>query len=299
MTTQESPFDELDALQLWMQTVITHPAGVKAGVASKNANQIFDMREAEIERVIQPSETLSAIQRLEIYSNAYFARLSSCLLDEFPAFAYAVGDTAFQAFASEYLQTFPSNSYTLSALGRSFPSFLRATRPADLSFESLGPTWADFLIELATVERVYSEVFDGPGIEHERVADPQDFASLSVVQWLGARLTPAPCLRLVQLSYPVHEYITDVRRGRNPQTPAPSKTYLVITRRNYLVRRSAVGESEFGLLTALANGLTVGDGVAYVAQQNQSDIDALEFELSQWFRNWAEAGYFRQIVLAS
>jgi hypothetical protein len=298
MNVHESPFDELDALQLWMQTVITHPAGVKAALASKNANQIFDIREAEIERVIQASETLGAIQRLEIYANAYFARLSSCLRDEFPAFANAVGDKAFQGFASEYLRSFPSNSYTLSALGRSFPSFLRATRPADLSFESLGPTWADFLIDLATVERAYSEVFDGPGIEHERVADPQDLASLTVEQWLGARLTPAPCLRLLQLSYPVHEYISDVRRGRNPPAPTPSKTYLVITRRNYLVRRSAVGDSEFMLLTALANGSTVGDGVAFVAQQNQSTIDALEFELTQWFRNWAEAGYFRQIMLA-
>ncbi len=71
--------DELSQIQRWMQAVITHPGGAAAGLDSVEARAEFDIVPADVERVISPSQQQSSLERLAIYAQAYFARLSECL----------------------------------------------------------------------------------------------------------------------------------------------------------------------------------------------------------------------------
>ena len=137
---------ELDKLQLWMQTVITHPGGVAAGINSSAARQYVDVAANDVERIVSRSRALTSIERLEVYGNAYYARLVECMAAEFPATQHAVGEEAFGGFVLDYLQQFPSTSYTLGDLGAAFPGYLGSSRPPR---ESDGPDWADFLVDLA------------------------------------------------------------------------------------------------------------------------------------------------------
>jgi hypothetical protein len=300
---------ELGTIQRWMQSVIMHPGGIAAGVASAQAQAQIEIAPAEIEQVIERSQKCTSIERLEVYGNAYFARLLECLRGEFPALLHALGKETFDAFAFAYLQQHPSQSYTLGELGGRFPQYLRDTRPprnqgADAprspsTFNSqLSPDWADFLIHLAMLERTYAEVFDGPGVENVPLMSPDELRAVPPEHWPDARLVVVPCLRLLALSFPVHEYATAVRQGKEVDIPAAEPTWLAITRREYVVRRCPLSEPQYELLRALVSGETVGGAISAVAAKEETDLDQFAESLENWFRTWAAAGYFQRVDLA-
>src|SRR5271170_7709909 len=122
---------QLAQIQRWLQAVITHPDGGEAGLASALARNEIDVSPDRVEDVVDPSKRRTSVERLEVYANAYYARLLECLRDEFPALLHAVGDDVFDGLAFGYLQAYPSTSYTLSNLSRNFAQFLEETRPRD------------------------------------------------------------------------------------------------------------------------------------------------------------------------
>src|SRR5260370_24135808 len=119
----------LGQIQRWMQATITHPVGVAEGAASEPARSQIDVGPDGLESVVTRSRALTAIERLEIYSHAYYARLLECLREEFPVLKHALGEEVFDAFAVGYLEKYPSRRYTLFQLGDYFPRFLAETRP--------------------------------------------------------------------------------------------------------------------------------------------------------------------------
>lgn len=290
------PPQELAAIQQWMQAVITHPHGVEAGIQSEPARALVDVSPQTANSVVLPSRRMSSVERLQIYATAYFARLLDCLCEEFPATAHATGDEAFATFAWGYLQAHPSQSYTLGELGRNFPAFLQATRPPRQSGSDADE--ADFFIELARLERIYSEVFDGPGIETARILQPEDLAAIAPQQWPQARLTPVACLRLVEVKFPVHEYISAVRQRRPAPFPSPRQTFLVVTRHNYQVRRRTVARDEFQVLMTLVAGATLGRALEQIAEQSDTDLGVIAANVERWFHDWAAAGYFQNVTVS-
>ncbi len=350
----------LDQLQRWMQSVITHPAGIEAGVASDSSRGVIDLGARRLDEVVLPSQRLSSADRLRVYGNAYFARLLECLRAEFPAMVQALGHEAFDGLAFGYLLEHPSHSDTLTHLAAKLPEYLEQTRPPREPLESgadsnpeATPDFADFLIDLARLERTYGEVFDGAGPENE--AKPRfnvgwdQLASsagppsenVAMTWWAGAakrhwshptvvadttqpwlapkeegpagglpceELTPEPfaqsrivlheCVRLVSLTFPVHEYITAVRHNTEATFPDARPTLLVVTRRDFIVRRFEVSPIQFALLTALQRGNSVGEALlaAHAAQpSDHADLTQLATDLRQWFFDWTAAPLFQRI----
>ncbi len=118
----------LEQIQRWMQSVIMHKGGVAEGVGSPEARQHIDIALDELESVVERSRALSSANRLEIYVNAYYARLLECLDEEFAVTRWAMGEDLFGAVAFGYLQHYPSQSYTLGHLGARFPRYLGESR---------------------------------------------------------------------------------------------------------------------------------------------------------------------------
>jgi len=221
------PRPPLDVVQQWFQAVVTHPAGVAAGAASPAAQRLVRLDRGALEQLVRRSRRLTAEQRLEIYANAYYARLLECLRETFPVLAQALGAEVFDSFAFDYLQRYPSRSYTLYRLAESFPRFLDETRPDQPTAAGArapggaGPGWPDFLIDLATLELAIAEVFDGPGAEGEPLLAPADLlARQAAGDFAATRLAPVPCLRLLRFRYPVNAFYSAMRARRPVESPA-------------------------------------------------------------------------------
>jgi hypothetical protein len=278
--------------QRWMQSVITHPAGVKAGVAAAKSQTDLDNAVGNVEQIIEPSAQQSSIERLAVYTDAYYARLIECLQAEFPIFRQNVGDETFAEFAVGSLQRYPSRTYTLGKLGEKFVDYLNETRPT-----SDGTAWPDFLIDLALLERTISEVFDGRGVEGISTISHEQLLSIDPDRWPQARLTTVPCLRLLSLRFPLNNYYTAMKANQEVSIPSAENSWIAITRRDYIVRRYELAHPQFVLLAALHEGKTIGDAVGAAADAYSGDTDRLAADLRTWFQSWAAAPMFASIAI--
>lgn len=247
-----------------------------------------------IANLITPSRRLSPEQRLAVYHNAYFARLLECLRLEFPAVRHAAGD-AFDSLAVGYLQAHPSRSHTLNDLGGEFSAYLRATRPPKEP-DSDQADFADFLIDLARLERTYSEVFDAPGPECEPLSTSGPLSRMSPDQFADSRLMFYDTVRLLALRFPCHDYASAVRQRREIAPPRAAATQLVVFRRSYTVRRMVQTPLQFAALTALWEGTTV-------QQALQRALTSAEGELppeavTRMFQEWMAAPLIREVIPA-
>jgi hypothetical protein len=295
MTTSFEPAHGLEQLQRWMQAAVTHPAGVVEGIDSAEARRHIDLTADQAGRVLTRSRALTAVDRLGIYSSAYYARLLECLREEYPVLKHALGEEVFDSFAVGYVQHYPSHSYTLCDLGTDFRRYLAETRPEKEEGAGDAPDWADFLIDLAVLERTFSEVFDGPGVEGQPLLNAEQLAAVPAERWPEVRLTPVPCLRLLALRFPAGEYYVAVRRDEKPDFPAPAETFLAVTRRRYVCRHFPLSRAEHTLLGALIAGEPVGRAIGRAAEAAGGDLDRLEGNLGTWFFRWAAEGFFLNV----
>lgn len=201
---------KLSALQNWLQTAVTTPWQVSKG---------------EIDTTVKAGGALTPAERVGIYSRAYQGRLVECMESEFPVLLLALGRDLFVRFASEYLVATPSTSYTLTDLGRGFPAYLASTAPDE--------AWAKFIVELATFERAFSEVFHAVG--HESESRVPSMETDLIVQEPGSQM--------LSCAFPVNRYFTAARihlqdpdRCPEPEIPEPDPTEMVLFRRDYRVR---------------------------------------------------------------
>jgi Putative DNA-binding domain len=294
----------LDVVQRWFQEVITHPGGASRGIASAEAQRIIPLARGDVERLVRRSRRLTATERLSIYAHAYYARLLECLGECFPVLARALGEEVFDSLAFEYLQRYPSHSYTLDRLGKSFARFLAETRPDRRDGEGEGaaeppaPAWPDFLIDLARLEWTIARVFDGPGVEHQPLLAPDDVQALGARGFAAARLAPVVCLRLLAFRYPVNSYYTAARRagpGDELPLPGPGAEYVALCRSDFVVRRYPLERAQYVLLQAIESGASVGEAIAAAAQESELADDELAAALGTWFRTWAAAGFFKSV----
>ncbi len=299
----DEPQYDLEQIQRWMQAVIVHPLGVERGIASDDARQHVDVDAAGIERVVTRSKALSAVQRLEIYGYAYYARLLECLKEEFPAVLHAVGEDAFNSFALGYLQKYPSRSYTLFELGAKFPRYLDETRPAADPDSNAGDKaaadWIQFVVDLATFERTVGEIFDGPGPEDGVLLSAEQLRAVDSGQFLTARLVAVECLRLMALRFPVDDFYKAARRKEDVAPPDAAETFLAVTRMNYTVCHHTLSKPAYELLSGLLAGECLADAIERAAGSSAGADGALMANLQTWFSDWAARGYFRAIELAS
>lgn len=292
----DKPDRSLDVVQQWFQAVVTHPDGLWEGEDTEEARQLIP---GGIEALIEPSKQLTAAERLSIYANAYYARLHECLGDAFPRVRRVLGDEDFRNFACEYLQRYPSRSYTLDKLGESFPRFLAECRPEPEPGEP-EPEWPDFLSDVARLELEIARVFDGPGVEGQTLLQPEILQSLGPERFAAARLVTVPCLRVLSFRFPVDDFFSTVRHVAEDEEltlPAAAPQHVALTRTDFVVRRYPLRPVQHALLTALQSGATVGEAIATAAEGSELADEAFAAEIQQSFLTWTSAGFFQSIRL--
>ncbi len=279
---------KLATLQSWMQAVVTEPGGAQAGVAGEQARRHLEVTPEGVEAVVTPSHSLSGLERLAIYNRAYRARLLECFRVEFPCLRHALGDELFTLFVGEYLEAHPPRGYTLGRLGAELATFLEWTRPDAAAPAEAREGWASFLVDLATLERTYLEVYDGEGSEGEALLSPEDLLGMPPPALRALRLRPVRGLRVLGLRSAVDEYFFAVRRGETEEVPLPpaGEVALAVFRREYVVRLLRLSEAEAALLVGLSEGKAVQEPLA-AGEPGWSEGEARRAIL-----HWAEEGIF-------
>jgi hypothetical protein len=284
----------LERLQRWMQAVVTHPGGVGQGVASMEARRSIDVSIGNVEEILSSSATLSGAERLAIYSRSYHARLLQCFREMFPALLHALGEQLFQRFALDYLQQHPPHSYTLDHLADDFARHLVETRPDADAPPDERESWPEFIIELASLEWAFRNIYDGPGVEGRALPCAEDALAIDPELILQARPATAPCLRLFAFSHPVHTYMLAVRRDEKPQLPAPSQSFVAATRWNYRVGLHELSAPQYALLQALDGQHTVGQILKHSTHFTEREPPPIA-AVRGWLCDWAARGFFASL----
>ena len=255
-------------LQNWMQGMLVHNVPVTAG----------DVMAAD---VVNASSRLSAVRHLNIYRQSYIARLRACMQSQFSALAYALGDDLFQAFADQYLDSQPSESYTLNTLGQKFPAFLQETR-LDAG-EEQKESWPDFMIELAEFEYALSEIFDEKAIENGSYAT-EDMPDES--------LKITPLIRLFHHHFPICNYYLEFSQGKKPELPFPEESFCAVTRRDYKMGLFNIRASQYYFLKSMQEGMSVSDAKEELIRTFDFNKTELENIWTVWKKNFMASGFF-------
>jgi len=270
----------LGGLQHWLQAVIVHPGSVDQALASREAAALVPA--GRTDRVVRPSASLTAAERVGVYHGMYLARMAEALESDYPALARFLGPEAWRRLVTAYVQAHPSRSYTLNGLGRDLPRFVRTARVARPAF----------CRDLARLEWAVTEVFDAP---ETRALTEADLAPVAPGDWERARLVPVEALRLVVLDHDAGAHIDAVRKERRRRPPVRRlKSRVVVYRRHYAVYRRDQGKAAFALLGDLVSGFTVGRALARALERRMRLEADDAFRL---FRDWAAMGLFRAVEI--
>jgi hypothetical protein len=250
-------------------------------------------------RFIKPNDRLTSFERLELYNRQYWWRLLSCMADDFPGLQAILGNQKFEALSRAYLVDCPSTSFTLRNLGRNLESWMKKH-----------PRWAGsrqaIALDMVRLEWADIEAFD------EAAETPLGSADIARSGGPNLRLRLQPYIRLLHFQYPVDSLVLEIKRF-NDDTQFLSNTfrekkkrkrvravarlkrksiYLAVHRIDESVYFRRLQQPEFGLLVAIQQGKTLGQAVSAVFGKRSPHAAADPAEITRWFQNWAELGWF-------
>jgi len=276
-------------LQRRMAGALMAPLGV--------GDRLTRAAEAEAGGMLKPNDRLTAPERLQIYARSYWYRVLDALYDDFPGLRAVLGARAFDRLSRAYLAEMPSRSFTLRNLGSRLPQWL-ARHP---QHAGRNPVLA---MDMARLEWAHVEAFDGP---EEKVLGPEDLLELD------ARTTfrLQPHITLLALHYPVddlHLRVGELAEGHGEASNAvlrhkerrvvrrfslkPQAIYVAVHRIDDAVYYRRLEADEFHLLKALRVGKPVGEAIGRVCGESDGPLDEVRGKIEDWFRSWAEGGWF-------
>ncbi len=270
----------LDKVQRWMQAVIVHPGDVEEAIASKDAEREFDA--GRLDELVKPSHSLTPAERVDIYHGMYILRMVEALQSDYPALAHFLGEDDFVDVVRDYVQRYPSRSYTLNRLGDHMPAFL---------LEEPRRENAPFLHDLARFELAVTEAFDE---EETAVLKPEAIQDVPQEAWSGARLKPVAAFRLVALKHDVIPQVDASKRDYPAPKPRRRATWVAVYRRDYSVYHLSMSRAEYGLLESLAGGSPLGEAVAVAASKLKASESPQK--IFKWFRTWIAEGMFSAVT---
>jgi hypothetical protein len=278
----------LNLLQHWMKTVVTERGGLSEKLQAASRQHGLD-----IDDVVAEKRGLTAHTRLSIYTRGYVLRLLECMRADFPALRNFVGDSVFDAFASAYLISRPPRSASLYDLSADFPQFLKETKPTDSSLDAELSIMLDMPHELARLERARAEVTRAPGTENDPVrAEPISPLAIFSEEVI---LHATPCLRLLELKFPLVDFLSSSDRGERPEPPPARNSFAAIGRSNYRIHMENIALWQFAFLRACEHPVSLYFAVQRAARESGTEPAYVLAEVTMWLPVAIEFGYLRQV----
>jgi hypothetical protein len=275
---------ELATLQQWFTSILVRPGQLQDKILA--ADKTYNLNHTH---VVRSSATLSGQERIRIYARGYALRLMECMRADYPALQNLLGEALFDTFAQAYLVRRPSSSPSLFDLGADFPAFLRASRPDYSSYSVEEQQKFDLPIELAQLERARAEVYRSRGVENIGNDFTQEHALFFLFD--SEQLSISPCLRLLELQFPLLDFVRDIERGREPSLPSPKQTFVAIGRADYVVKMQELEVWQWHFLKALEATGNYMQAVAMSAQLSNLPTETILADLMLWIPVAFTLGY--------
>lgn len=245
---------------------------------------------------IAPNSQLTAFERLEIYNRQYWFRVLGALQEDFAALRAVVGAQAFEALSIAYLTVHPSRSFSLRNLGSKMVEWLSANRQFAGRRHRLA-------VDVARIEWAFIEAFDSA----ER--EPLTLEQIGTLDG-DSRLALQPHLQLIALEFPADDIVLALhKRERSQASEAgvkhdegdkkPAKlprlrrkaTWVAAHRFDNSIYYRRLAREEFFTLTALRDGLPLGQALAAGLSEIASPKARSAERVRGMFAHWAELGW--------
>jgi len=287
----------LEQLQRNMLKVIQQPLTAAEGMRQRTLNG--EPIKPIVDAIIKPNDRLTSFERLEIYNRVYWFRILSSLADDFPGLRAVIGQKNFDKLLVAYLTDRPSESFTLRNLGSRLEAWLR-------DHPQFAPGRRRLALDMVRLEWADIDVFDSA--ELPKLAE-QDLANLGEDSTLHLQ----PYIRLLDLSYPVDDFLLSVREQqeeesdiasnvvleREPHTrqkhlrlPRPKKIYLAVHRQELIVYFKRLEPEAFALLRALQEGKSLSAAIEASVKWSNRRVSHVTEYVRGWFTNWSALGWF-------
>jgi hypothetical protein len=272
----------LRSLEEWFAGAVMHPVSVAASVDENRALGGKPIGEGDVERVVLPSARLSGNERIEIYHDAYRARLVECLADDYPALRHAIGEERFEALCHAYMAEHPSRSPNLNFFGRHMSAFCRTSGAV--------PEWASDLaaLEWALVEVIHVAPVESPSEE--------TLAKIAPGDWPRARFAPSNAVRVLEFDHAVNAYFQAYNTGAASGEPERGWSSTAVFRDGATIWRMDMSRPMHALLAALLGGAPLGEALDALASSGALVEDEAPLVM-HWFRDWVRYGFFASIVV--
>jgi hypothetical protein len=222
--------------------------------------------------------------RLDVYREAFRARLVAALRSNYPVLQRVLGDDAFAALALAYLTAHPSRRPSIRWFGDALPGWLDERLAADA-----GALPHPALADLARMEWAIGSAFDAadaPVLARERLA------AVAPAGWPALAFAPHPSLRLVTLAWAVEPLWRALKDDADAETapPGPAAHRLLVWRQGLETRWRTLDGHEAAALAACIAGEPFGTLCELAAASAAGDVGAAAATVAGWLGQWVQAG---------
>jgi hypothetical protein len=249
--------------------------------------------------IAKPNDRLTSFERLEIYNRMYWFRILDSLYEDCPGLRAVLGDKKFIRLAEAYVVKYPSSSFTLRNLPSRLARFIREEPRYTAPHTAL-------CHDLARFEWARVEVFDTAA---QPVFTMDDLLDVPPAKQGKLRLALQPYLQLLELDYPVDDFILAVkqreaellrgdasnaptelrqRKNREARLPARARTHVAVHRLGGQIYFKRLEPAAFRILTALRAGRTLEQALATGVPRARKSRENWAARVQAWFKNWME-----------
>jgi hypothetical protein len=237
-----------------------------------------------VEDLFESDDRMTAGERLEIYSRAYFSRIAEALSKDFPATVRVIGAGNFHDLVVGYLAQHPPAKPSISHVGRYLPDYLQG--------HPLRERWP-FIAELAHLERALLEVFQAADADVLKI---EDMRRIPPALWPEFAVRTVPALAIIDCRWRVDELLRELESNSSDDRELEAKLAneritILVWRKNSRVHYRVAKPVERSPLMAARSGAQLASIYEAVAESwaGIAQSDAVE-RLTRLMTQWIEDG---------
>lgn len=237
-----------------------------------------------VQQSIVNTEKVSALKRLNIYQDAYRARLLETLASNYPILNRYLGCQAFQKIGDAYIDQYPSPFRSIRWFGDKLPDYLKEDE------ENSYP----YLSELAQFEWTLTLAFDAA--DEELVALEQ-MATIPPESWAKMRFITHPSVHCMHFNWNIVAIWQALSKEETPPDPVKSEQPMpwLIWRYDYKSRFSSLVEDEAWAINTLQQGASFGELCAGLCEWVSEEEVGLR--AASLLKGWIQSDLLTKIIL--